>query len=130
LQWLARTVAASAAIEVLQQGGVNPAPTKSKTVEDKNRQRQVVRGKSSKAKTDRDRLRLGFAEVRFAAGFDSGGERIALALGDIFAALDEFIGAFAEFAGFALRVVATFVGFLGEIVASFFARLWGEEDSD
>src|SRR5580704_8025572 len=75
-------------------------------------------------------LRLGFAEVRFAAGFDGGGERIALALGDIFAALDQFVGALAEFASFALRVVATFVGFLGEIVASFFAGFGSEEDSD
>src|ERR1700760_1378823 len=59
-------------------------------------------------------LRLGFPEVRFAAGFDGGGKRIALALGDILAALDQFVGTFTELAGLALRVVAAFIGLLVE----------------
>src|SRR5207248_1357443 len=52
-----------------------------------------------------------------------GRNRILLARRDFFPTLDQFIGAFAEFARFALRVFLAFVGFFRKKIARLFAGL-------
>src|SRR5882724_1260780 len=74
-------------------------------------------------------LRFRFAEIGFAAGFYGGGNRILLAVGYVFAALDQFVGAFAKFAGFALRVVFAFIGFLGQVLAGVFSGLGSKQNA-
>src|SRR5437016_14428017 len=65
-------------------------------------------------------LGFGLAEICFAAGFHSGGERILLTHGHVFAALDQFVGALAQLARFALRVILAFLVFVREKLAGFF----------
>src|SRR5579859_1165009 len=76
-------------------------------------------------------LRLrGFAAIRFARAFDGGGNRFLLLGSDVFSAFDQFIGAFAKFTRFALRVIFSFIGFLGKKFARFFAGFRREQNSD
>src|SRR5215469_2607154 len=61
--------------------------------------------------------RLRFAKKSFSSGIDRRGDRIPLAHRHIFAALNQFIGAFPQFTGLLLREFAPFVGALGQVIA-------------
>src|SRR6267378_3377615 len=74
-------------------------------------------------------LRLRFAEIRFAPGFDGRRDGILLAHRNVLAALDQFISALAEFASFLLRVILAFVSLLCKIFASILAGFRREENS-
>src|SRR5437870_5077234 len=76
-------------------------------------------------------LRLArFPPVGFARAFHGCRNRFLLFRGDVLAALDQFVGAFAEFAGFALRVVLAFIGFFREEFAGLVAGFRGEQNSN
>src|SRR2546430_2064868 len=76
-------------------------------------------------------LRLArFPPVGFARAFHGCRNRFFLFRRDVLAALDQFVRAFAEFAGFALRIVLAFVGFFRKEFACFFARFWREQNSN
>src|SRR5262249_13230179 len=77
------------------------------------------------------RLRLrGFAAIRLARALDRGSNRILLARRHVLAALDQFVGAFAKFACFALRVVLAFVGLFRQKLARFFPRFRCKQNSN
>src|SRR5208283_1156274 len=65
-------------------------------------------------------LGLRFAQERFAAGVNSGGNRIALASGNVLATLDQIIGAITQFLRLFLGKFAAIIGTLGQILARFF----------
>src|SRR5215470_5142848 len=76
-------------------------------------------------------LRLGcLAPVRFARALNRGRNRILLARRNVLAALDQFVGAFAKFASFALRVVLAFIGLFRQKFARFLAGFRREQNSD
>src|ERR1700694_4470594 len=75
-------------------------------------------------------LRLRFAKIRFTPGFHRSGNGILLADRNFLAALDQFIGAFAEFAGFLLREVLAFVRLLRKEIARIFAGLGSKENAN
>src|SRR5437899_1739004 len=68
--------------------------------------------------TETSGLRL--AQIRFASGFHCRRDRIFFAYRNFLTALNQFIGAFAQFAGFLLGVILALVRFLREKIASFF----------
>src|SRR6266446_2842718 len=86
-------------------------------------------GARNTERADKD-LRLGFAQVRFASSIHGRRNRILLADRDVLAPLDQFIRPLAELPRLALRVVAPFIGFFGEQVASLFAGLGRKENAD
>src|SRR5579859_3916225 len=76
-------------------------------------------------------LRLaGFPPVGFTRAFHGRRNRFLLTRGDVFAALDQFVRAFPEFARFALRVILAFIGFFRKKFARFFPRFWREQNSN
>src|SRR5882724_12739724 len=76
------------------------------------------------------RSALGFPAIRLARAFHGGRERFLLPRGYILAALDQFVGAIAQLAGFALGEFAAFIGLLAEKLAGFLSGLGSEEDAD
>src|SRR2546423_11356168 len=76
-------------------------------------------------------LRLArFPPVGFARAFHGCRNRFFLFRGDVLATLDQFVGAFAEFARFALRVVLAFIGFFREEFAGLVAGFRCEQNSN
>src|SRR5882672_9021209 len=73
-------------------------------------------------------LRLRFAQIGFAPGFDRRRDGILFAHRNFLAALDQFIRALAELASLLLRVILAFISFLCKIVASIFAGFRCEEN--
>src|SRR6266849_672482 len=73
---------------------------------------------------------LRFAQIRFAPCFDRSRNRILLAHRHFFSALDQFIGAFAKFTRFALRIFFALVRFLSEKISCLFAGLRRKKDAD
>src|SRR6266481_1913756 len=73
-------------------------------------------------------LRLRFAQIGFAPGFDRRRYGILFAHRNFLAAFDQFICALAEFARLLLRVILAFIGLLCKVVASIFAGFRREEN--
>src|SRR5271168_3005673 len=87
------------------------------------------KGRSHRAVNAGEKLRLRFAQIRFAAGFHRRGNGILFARGNIFAALDQFVGAFTKLARFALRKILAFIRLLGQKITRVFAGLGREQNS-
>src|SRR5882762_4477251 len=66
-------------------------------------------------------LRLRFAQICFAPGFDRRRDGILFPYRNFLAALDQFIRALAELARLLLRVILAFISLLGKVVAGILA---------
>src|SRR5258707_2024259 len=73
-------------------------------------------------------LRLRFAQICFAPGFDRRRDGILLTHRNVLAALDQLICALAELASFLLRVILAFIGLLRKEFASIFTGFRREEN--
>src|SRR5947199_1661305 len=74
--------------------------------------------------------RLRLAQIRFASGFHCRRDRIFFAYSNFLAALNQFVGALAQFAGFFLSVILALIRFLRKKIASLFAGLWRKQNTD
>jgi hypothetical protein len=75
-------------------------------------------------------LRLGFAQKRFATGFNGGRKRIPLPASYVLAALNQLIGAIPQFACLFLGKLPAIVRTLAEKFPGFVAGLRGEENAE
>src|SRR5207302_9389400 len=73
---------------------------------------------------------LRFAQIRLASGFYCRRDRILLAHRNFLAALDQLIGALAQFAGLLLGVIFALIRLLGQKIARLFPRLRGKQNTD
>src|SRR5439155_17508882 len=74
--------------------------------------------------------RLRLAQIRFAPGFHCRRDRIFFAYGDFLAALNQFVAAPAQFAGFFLGVILALIRFLRKKIPSFFAGFLPNQNTD
>src|SRR6266849_1245454 len=73
-------------------------------------------------------LRLRFAQIGFAAGFDRRRDGILFAHRNFLAALDQFIRALTELASLLLRIILAFIGLFCKVVASILAGFRREQN--